>query len=278
VQKDDLAFLMQMLRRRSGLALNNPKPLAIENRLAPVMRRFGFRDLGSLIEELRHGREPLARAVTEVMTTNESSFFRDRATFEQFRDTVLPALMQRRAATKRIRIWSAACAAGQEAYSIALLLDDLKLRSQGWTIDIVASDISSEMVERAEQGLYNHFEVQRGLPIRRLVESFVQEGQNWRISEPLRRMIEFRQFNLLDSFGWLDDVDVVLCRNVLMYLNDKTKAGVLDKIAEVLVPDGYLLLGPVETVQGLSHEFEALDGAPGIYSKARRMLTFSASA
>lgn len=278
MQQDDLAYLVQLLRRRSGLALNNPKTDAIENRLAPVMRRFGFRDLASLIEELRHGREPLARAVTEAMTTNESSFFRDRASFEQFRDTVLPALMQRRAETKRIRIWSAACAAGQEAYSIALLLDDLKLRSQGWTIDIIASDISAEMIERAEHGLYSHFEVQRGLPIRRLVESFTEEGQSWRISEPLRRMVEFRQFNLLDSFGWLDDVDVVFCRNVLMYLSDKTKAGVLDKIAEVLAPDGYLMLGPVETVQGLSREFEAMDGAPGVYSKARRTLTFAVSA
>lgn len=277
MQQDDLAYLVQMLRRRSGLALNQPKPNAIENRLAPVMRRFGFRDLHSLVDELRHGREALARAVTEAMTTNESSFFRDRETFEQFRDAVLPALMQNRAAIRRLRIWSAACAAGQEAYSIAMLLDDLKLRAQGWTIDIIASDISAEMIERAEQGLYSHFEVQRGLPIRRLVESFTQEGPNWRISEPLRRMVEFRQFNLLDSFGWLDGVDIVFCRNVLMYLNDKAKAGVLDKIAEVLAPDGYLVLGPVETVQGLSNEFEATDGACGIYGKSRRLLSFAAN-
>lgn len=278
MQQEDLAYLVQMLRRRSGLALNQPKPDAIENRLAPVMRRFGFRDLHSLIDELRHGREAMARAVTEAMTTNESSFFRDRATFEQFRDAVLPELLRRRAATRRLRIWSAACAAGQEAYSIALLLDDLKLRAQGWTVDVIASDISSEMIERAEQGLYSHFEVQRGLPIRRLVESFIQEGPNWRISEPLRRMVEFRRFNLLDSFGWLDSVDVVFCRNVLMYLNDKTKAGVLDKIAEVLAPDGYLVLGPVETVQGLSNEFEAICGALGIYGKSRRLLSFAATA
>jgi chemotaxis protein methyltransferase CheR len=278
MQQDDVAFLVHMLRRRSGLMLNQPKPQAIENRLAPVMRRFGFKDLHSLVAELRHGRDALARAVTEAMTTNETSFFRDRATFEQFRDVVLPALKVRRAGSRKLRIWCAACAAGQEAYSIAMLLDDLKLRGEGWTIDIIATDISAEMIERGEHGLYSHFEVQRGLPIRRLVENFSQEGSNWRISEPLRRMVSFRAFNLLDSFGWLDDIDIVFCRNVLMYFDNKTKAGVLDKIAEILAPDGYLLLGPVETVQGLSSEFEAVDGTPGIYSKARRSLSFAATA
>jgi chemotaxis protein methyltransferase CheR len=277
MQQDDVAYLAQLLRRRSGLALIQPKPKIIENRLAPVMRRFGFRDLHSLVSELRHGRDALARAVTEAMTTNESSFFRDREAFMQFEETVLPALMARRMASRKLRIWCAACAAGQEAYSVAMLLDEMKLRAEGWTVDVIATDISTEMIERAERGLYSHFEVQRGLPVRRLVENFTQEGPNWRISEPLRRMVTFRQFNLLDSFGWLDDVDVVFCRNVLMYFDNKTKAGVLDRAAEVLAPDGYLLLGPVETAQGLSSEFEAVDGAPGVYVKARRQLPRTAS-
>jgi chemotaxis protein methyltransferase CheR len=270
MQQEDVAYLVQLLKRRSGLTLTQPKSNAIKSRLAPVMRRFGFKDLHSLVSELRHGRDALARAVTEAMTTNESSFFRDRAIFEQFRDSVLPALMLRRAAVKKLRIWCAACAAGQEAYSIAMLVDDLKQRADGWIIDIVATDISSEMVERAEQGLYSHFEVQRGLPIRRLVENFTQEESNWRINEPLRRMVTFRQFNLLDSLGWLDDIDIVFCRNVLMYFDNKTKAGVLDKIAEVLAPDGYLLLGPIETAQGLSNEYEPANGTPGVYVKTRR--------
>lgn len=277
MDSDDLAFLAQMLRRRSGLMLAQTKPDAIENRLAPVMRRFGFKDVAALVRELRHGRDALARAVTETMTTNESSFFRDRAAFESFRDIILPALLARRSTTKRIRIWSAACAAGQEAYSIAMILDDLKLAAEGWHVDLIATDISAEMIARAEQGLYTHFEVQRGLPIRRLVDHFLQEGTNWRAGERLRRMVTFRPFNLLDSFGWLDDLDVVFCRNVLMYLDRKAKAGVLDKIAEVLVPDGYLLLGPVETPQGLSGDFAAMDWAPGIYTKTRGLLPRAAA-
>lgn len=277
MKQDDVAYLAHMLRRRSGLLLGRPKSEFIESRLAPVMRRFGFKDIGSLVAELRHGRDALARAVTEAMMTNESSFFRDRQSFELFREKVLPELLARRAASKRLRIWSAACAAGQEAYSIAMILDDHKLPARGWTVDIIATDISSEMIARGEQGLYSHFEVQRGLPIRRLVDHFSQEGGNWRISEPLRRMVTFRPFNLLDSFGWLDDIDVVFCRNVLMYLDHKSKTSVLDKISEVLVPDGYLLLGTVETTQGLSNAFGPVVEAPGIYALAHNSMPRAAA-
>jgi chemotaxis protein methyltransferase CheR len=268
MKQDDVAYLAQMLRRRSGIVLTQPKSEALENRLAPVVRRFGFKDSEALVSELRHGRDALARAVTEAMTTNESSFFRDWAVFEQFRKKILPALLAQRATTKRLRIWCAACAAGQEAYSIAMLLDDHKLRAKGWTVDLFATDLSAEMIARAEQGLYTPFEVQRGLPVRRLINHFTQEGENWRVGESLRRLVTFRPFNLLDSFGWLDDIDVVFCRNVLMYFDRKSKAGVLDKIGEMLMPDGYLLLGPVESPQGLSEEFISAEGTPGLYVRA----------
>ena len=269
MKPDDVAYLAHMLRRRSGMMLGRAKPEFIEGRLAPVMRRFGFKDVSGLVAELRHGRDALARAVTEAMTTNESSFFRDRPSFDIFEQLVLPALMTRRGSAKRLRIWSAACAAGQEAYSIAMLLDDHKLTAKGWTIDVIATDISAEMVARGEQGLYSHFEVQRGLPVRRLVDHFSQEGSSWRIGENLRRMVTFRPFNLLDSFGWLEDIDVVFCRNVLMYLDHKAKAGVLDQISEVLLSDGYLMLGSVETPQGLSNAFDPVSGSPGLYVPAR---------
>src|SRR5882757_5109861 len=199
MRPDDFTFLAQMVRRRSGLVLPSQKAPFIEGRLAVVMRRFGFRSISALIKELRHGRDALARAVTEAMTTNESSFFRDRPAFEQFRDRVLPDLMENRASTKRLRIWCAACAAGQEPYSIAMLLDDNKLIANGWSIDLIATDISAEMIARGEEGVYSHFEVQRGLAIRRLVAHFNQEGGSWRIHENLRRMVTFRQFNLMDS-------------------------------------------------------------------------------
>jgi chemotaxis protein methyltransferase CheR len=267
----DVSYLSEMLRRRAGLSIANTKSRLIETRLAPVMRRFGFKDAGALVAELRNGHDALARAVTEAMTINESSFFRDRAGFARFQETILPDILRHRERTRRLRIWCAACASGQEAYSIAMILQDMKLRAGGWTIDIVATDISSEMIPRAEQGLYSHFEVQRGLPIRRLVENFTQEGAGWRIGESLRRMVTFRQFNLLDSYGWLEDIDAVFCCNVLIYFDNKTKAGVLDRMAEVLGPDGYLILGPVETANGHSSEFVPAKDMPGVFVKARRV-------
>lgn len=265
----DLTYLAQLVRRRSGIVVPPHKPGFIAGQLAPVMRRFGFRTVEALIAELRHGRETLARAVTEAMTTNESSFFRDRGVFEQFRDVILPRLIEARASSKRLRIWSAACAAGQEAYSIAMLLDDAKLVTKGWRIDLIATDFSAEMIARGEEGLYSHFEVQRGLPIRRLVAHFAEESGSWRIHENLRRMVSFRQFNLLDSFGWLDDLDVVFCRNVMIYFDQKTKAQLLDKIAEVLQPDGALILGHAETVRGSSEAFVPSGRSSTIFSKAK---------
>jgi chemotaxis protein methyltransferase CheR len=266
----DIAFLAQVVRRRSGQVLPVHKPHLLEGRLAKVMRRFGFRSVDALVRDLRHGRDTLARAVTEAMTTNESSFFRDRTAFDHFRDRVLPRLMEARAGSKRLRIWSAACAAGQEPYSIAMLLDDLKLPAKGWSIDLIATDLSGEMIARAEEGLYSHFELQRGLTVRRLVAHFDQEGEGaWRLHENLRRMVTFRQFNLLDSFGWLDDLDVVFCRNVLIYFEQKTKVQVIEKIGEMLQPDGVLLLGHSENLHGVSSAFVQAGRAHGLYVKGK---------
>ena len=269
MKPDDFSFLAQMVRRRSGLVLPIHKAPLIEGRLTTVMRRFGFRSLAALIHELRHGQDALARAVTEAMTTNESSFFRDRSSFDAFREVLLPQLLVSRADSKRLRIWSAACAAGQEPYSIAMILDDLKLQAKGWSIDLIATDLSAEMIARAEDGVYTHYEVQRGLAIRRLVASFTQEGGNWRIHENLRRMVSFRQFNLLDSYGWLDDLDAVFCRNVLLYFDHKTKAQILEKIAETLQPDGVLMLGHAESPDAAASTFAPIAGAPNLYAHSK---------
>jgi len=265
----DFTYLANVLRRRTGIVLAEKKTHMIETRLLPVVRRFGFRDIGSLLKELHYGHEALVQAVIEAMTTNDSAFFRDRKTFDEFRDIVLPALKMARAETKQLRIWCAACAAGQEPYSIAMLLDDAKLADEGWSIALIATDINSQMIARAQDGIYSQFEVQRGLPIRRLVSSFTQEGAQWRISDHLRRMVMFRTFNLLDSYGWLPDCDVVFCRNVLMYFDHKTRLSVLDRIGEILAEDGALLVGPAESVDGYALGYSPADSAPGLYYKSK---------
>jgi chemotaxis protein methyltransferase CheR len=265
----DFAYLQDVLRRRSGIMLTDKKMHLVESRLTPVMRRFGFKDVGSLLGELHYGHEALVQAVIEAMTTNDSAFFRDRKTFEEFRDIVLPTLVRDRAESKELRIWCAACAAGQEPYSIAMLLQDAKLAERGWNITLIGTDINTQMITRAQEGLFSQFEVQRGLSIRRLVANFTQDGTKWRVSDRLRAMVSFRTFNLLDSFGWLPDLDVVFCRNVLMYFDHKTRVSVLERVGEILALDGALLLGPAESLTGFSMGYDAAVRAPGLYFKSK---------
>jgi chemotaxis protein methyltransferase CheR len=261
----DLDYLTQFLRRRAGIVIAPHKTNLIESRLAPIARRFGFRHVESLLQELPYAREGLARAVTEAMTTNDSSFFRDKSVFDHARDVVFPRLVAARAREKHLRIWSAACAAGQEPYSLAIVLEEMKLADKGWSIDLIATDLSSDLIARAEEGIYTEYEIERGLSARRLASHFTREGKSWRVSDRLKRTISFRTFNLLDSYGWLYELDAVFCRNVLIYFDQKTKTHVVDKIAEVLAPDGALVLGHSESLDNLDTAFVRADGSSAYY-------------
>lgn len=242
----DFANLADLLRRRSGLLLTPEKIALVESRLAPVVRRFGFKTEAALLAELPYPSEELAEAVTEAMTTNETSFFRDRAFFDSFAKSLLPALLAARAECRRIRIWCAAAATGQEAYSLAMILDEAEVLARGWKVDLIATDLSAAAIARAKAGLYSQFEVQRGLTPKSLQRHFARDGEQWRINDRLRRMIAFRTFNLLDHFGWLGQIDAILCRNVLIYIEPLAKASIFTKLAEILAPDGFLLLGNSE--------------------------------
>jgi chemotaxis protein methyltransferase CheR len=266
---EDFQFLARLLRRRSGLSLTLDKRALLQRRLEPVMRRFDFKDAQSLVAELRAGREALAEAVTEAMTVNESSFFRDPALFESLRDRLLPRLLAARAAAKRLRIWSSAAACGQEAYSIAILLTEIGLQREGWSIELIATDLSGEAIMRAEAGRYSAYEIARGLDAHAM-RYFRRSQGEWLVDASLRRMITFRRFNLLDSFGWLDDLDIVFCRNVLMYFDRATRLDVLARIAEIMAPDGLLVLGDNEIPEGKLFG-QSIDG-PWIYAKRRSLL------
>jgi len=264
----DFAYLAEVLRRRTGILLTDKKTHLVESRLVPVIRRFGFKDVGALLRELHHGHEALVHAVIEAMTTNDSAFFRDRKTYEEFRDIVLPRLLISRAASKELRIWCAACAAGQEPFSIAMILDDFKLAAHGWSITLIGSDINSQMIARAEAGIYSQFEVQRGLPIRYLVRDFEPEGERWHLKPAIRDKVQFRIANLLEDVTGLGRFDVILCRNVLIYFEQETKTAVLDRLARLLPPDGFLFLGGAETTLGVSNHFEPLADQRGLYRPA----------
>ena len=259
-------FLRRLLKERSGLVLSQDKQYLVESRLMPVARRAGLDSLSSLTHNLKRlDAEPLIVDVVEAMMTNETFFFRDRIPFDHLRDTIMPALIQARAMQKRIRIWCAAASTGQEPYSLAMVLKDMGAKLAGWRIEILATDLSAEVLEKAKAGVYSQFEVQRGLPIQLLIKHFTQVGDCWQLSPEVRAMVQFRPFNLLNDFGPLGVFDLVFCRNVLIYFDQDTKIAVLDRLARQIESDGYLVLGAAETVVGLSERFKPFPDRRGLY-------------
>lgn len=262
----DFDFICQILKTRSGLLLTNDKAYLLESRLLPVARKWKLATFDDLVRLIRtKNDEAVIRDVVEAMTTNESFFFRDTKPFDQFKQICLPALTKARAGSKTIRIWSAACSSGQEGYSLAMILAEMGAQLAGWKIEIIGTDLSGEILQRAKDGLYSQFEVQRGLPITLLVKYFTQVGDRWKISDAIRSKVQFREWNLLNDPSPLGKFDIVFCRNVLIYFDQPTKTKVLAGIAKQMPEDGYLFLGGAETVLGISDKFQLLPGQRGIY-------------
>jgi len=265
----DYDYLRKLLRERSGLVLSADKQYLVESRLTPVSRKHALGSLSELVVKLRSGNEQLTVDVVEAMTTNESFFYRDKIPFEHFRDAIIPALMTARARERRIRIWCAAASTGQEPYSLAMMLKEMKDKLGGWRVEILGTDISVDVLEKAKAGVYSQFEVQRGLPIQLLVKYFTQAGDTWQIAPDIRAMVQYRQHNLLAEFSGFGRFDVVFCRNVLIYFEQDTKSSVLNRIARQLDPDGYLVLGAAETVVGLSDAFKPIPEKRGLYAPSK---------
>jgi chemotaxis protein methyltransferase CheR len=258
--------LAELLRARSGLVIGPDKVYLLDSRLGPIARREKLPDLAALAARLRApGGDRLAREVVEAMTTNESLFFRDTKPFLHFRTQALPRLHAARPPGAVLRVWSAAASTGQEAYSLAMILADLRPSLGARRVEILGTDLAREPLLRAREGLYSQFEVQRGLPVQMLVKHFRKEDQNWRISEALRAAVTFREWNLLDDPGPLGRFDIVFCRNVLIYFDAPTKARVLAALARQLAPDGVLYLGGAETVLGVTDRLMPLADQPGAY-------------
>ena len=257
-----------LLRNGSGLVIGPDKQNLLESRLGSILKAEGLRDLDALADRLR-GRAPdIERQVIEAMTTNESFFFRDDKPFTHFRASAMPKLLASRQAGTKLRIWSAASSSGQEAYSLAMILADLRGQIGSRPVEILGTDLSREQLLRAQSGIYSQFEVQRGLPMTMLVKHFSKDGANWQISAALRAMVSFREWNLLADPRPLGMFDVVFCRNVLIYFDQPTKARVLNAIAKQMTPDGLLYLGGAETVLGITDRFAAVPGERGVYALA----------
>jgi chemotaxis protein methyltransferase CheR len=263
----DYDYLRKLLKDRSGLTLSADKQYLVESRLLPVARKAGVDGLGGLVQKLKGtNAEPLITEVVEAMTTNESFFFRDKIPFDLFRQTILPALLAARAGQRQIRIWCAAASTGQEPYSLAILLKEMAAQVAGWRIEILGTDLSTEVLEKAKVGIYSQFEVQRGLPIQLLVKYFAQVGETWQVAPEIRAMVQYKPLNLLQPFSQLGTFDIVFCRNVLIYFDQDTKIDVLARLAKMMPPDGYLVLGAAETVVGLTDTFRPVPDQRGLYA------------
>jgi chemotaxis protein methyltransferase CheR len=266
MKPEQFEYMRNFLKGRSGLVLGDDKAYLLESRLTPVARKQGFKDLDELLSKVMLGADAtLATAVTEAMTTNESFFFRDQKPFDLFRDTVIPHLVESRATAKSFRVWSAAASSGQEPYSICMLLREAAAKFPGWSHEVVGTDLSSEIIAKAQKGMYSQFEVQRGMPIQMLVKYFDKTGDQWQIKPDLQAMVQYKVYNLLHDLSSLGKFDVVFCRNVLIYFDQPTKKIVLENIATLMPADGFLFLGGAETVLGITDKFAPVPGLRGIY-------------
>ncbi|QNN66187.1 protein-glutamate O-methyltransferase CheR [Sphingomonas rhizophila] len=245
----------------------------IETALSSLLRERGIATLDELITILVMGKEPsLSQQVVEALLNNETYFFRDRTPFDMLRQTVLPRLTEVRGTSKRLRIWSAGCSTGQEAYSLAMMFAEDPLRWNGWSIDIVGSDVSENVVNRARSGIYTQFEVQRGLGVTQMIRWFEETDAGWRAIEALRKNVRFQVHNILEPppHPGAGQFDIVLCRNVLLYLNADKKKLAFDRLASALAPDGLLMLGAGETVIGQTNKLVADREWRGLYRQERR--------
>jgi chemotaxis protein methyltransferase CheR len=261
----DYEYLRKLLKERSGLDLSADKQYLVESRLVPLARRSGLPGIPDLVQKMKGGAEPLTSEVVEAMTTNETFFFRDKIPFDHLKEAVLPALLQTRAGRRSLRIWCAASSTGQEPYSIAMCLKEAGAALAGWRTEIVATDLSLAVLEKSRAGIFSQFEVQRGLPIQMLMKYFAQVGELWQLNAEIRAMVQHRQLNLLQDFSHLGTFDVIFCRNVLIYFDQDTKAGIFNRLAKMLEPDGVLALGAAESVVGLTSVFKPYPERRGLY-------------
>jgi chemotaxis protein methyltransferase CheR len=255
----DFGYICDLVREQSALTLEAGKEYLVESRLDPLAREQGFPSFQKMVQSLRSGPfSDLHRKVVEAMTNNETSFFRDARVFSMLTKSILPALVASRSAERSLNIWCAACSTGQEPYSIAMVLREHFPLLGGWDVRIIASDMSRDVLSRAQAGRYSQFEISRGLPAILLVKYFEQHGAAWEISPAIRRMVEFREINLIQPWTALPGMHLILMRNVLIYVDVTMKKTILEKAGRLLTPGGYLLLGGAETTTALDDSFEAV--------------------
>lgn len=267
MQTQDFKYLADILKKRSGLDLTDDKVYLIESRLLPIARSHHLNDIMQLCQLLRtKPTEELLVEITESMTTNESSFYRDIKPYELLRSTIFPMVIEQNTIQKSIRIWSAACSTGQEPYTISMCIQEDIAKLAGFRFEILATDLAKKVVDKAREGIYSQFEAQRGLPIQMLVKYFSSlPDSSWQLKDIIRNMVQFKTNNLLGDYTLLGKFEIVFCRNVLIYFDEPTKAQITEKMARTITPKGVLIIGSTETLIDPQNRFEAIENFRGAY-------------
>ena len=257
----DFQYICQLVRDRSAIVLEPGKEYLVETRLLPIVRELHLDSISKLVDRLRNGNgNELSGRVIEAMVTTETSFFRDITPFEVLKQSIVPELIRRREAERKLDIWCAACSTGQEPYSLAIMIREHFPALSAWKINILATDLSRDVLERARNGVFNQIEVNRGMPAVLLAKYFRQHAAAWELNQDIRQAVEFRELNLAKPWPFIPRMDLVLLRNVMIYFDQETKKTILGRVAQMIRPDGYLLLGGAETTLNLNDSFRRMEG------------------
>jgi chemotaxis protein methyltransferase CheR len=269
--ESELDYVRNLVYEKSAIVIEPEKSYLVEARLAPIVRRKNLESISNLVAVLQNGSstDPLRKAVVEAMTTNETSFFRDLHPFESLKKTVIPDLIKRRAEERTLSFWCAASSSGQEPYTICMMLRENFPELSSWNIEFVASDLSTDILERAQEGTYTKLEVNRGLPAPLLVKYFQKSGEEWQLKESIREMITFKQVNLIERWPMMQPLDIVFIRNVLIYFDVDTKRQILGNIRKRMQKGAYLYLGNAETTLNIDANFERTQSDKATYYRLR---------
>lgn len=265
MKKSDFEYLTNLLKQNAGWDFNNDQYFIVDKKISNFIREKGYSTIEDLIAELKIGQRALIYQVVENLALSDTSFFRDYDVFSRFEKSVIPNLRENNRASKRFRIWSLGCSTGQETYSIAFAIKKVMLGLSEWDIDIIGSDLSSVAISRAQKGIYNSFEVQMGLNARMIIENFTKDGEMWQVNEDIRKMVEFRRYNLLDDITSVDKFDVIFCRNVLRFFTPEYQRQFLAKLSNCQPQDGILYLGKNEYIDGVDEFYNKVSGFNCLY-------------
>lgn len=265
MRRQDFEFLVNLLKENAGWDFDEEQYFVVDKKISNFIREKGYASVEDLVDELKLGGKPLISQVVENLALSDTSFYRDYDVFSRFENSVLPNLRENNRASKKIRIWSLGCSTGQETYSIAMGIKKSFLGLNEWDIDIIGSDISGVAISKAQRGSYNNFEVQMGLNAGSILDNFHKDGAMWQINEDIRKMVEFRRYNLLDEITFTDKFNVIFCRNVLRFFTLDHQREILGRLSQHQTDGGILYLGKNEHIDCIEEYYEKLSGYNCVY-------------